>query len=206
MVRSPPPGVVKGSYHGQKASLPLLSQIRHDLSLVKLHTVRVQRAYEEKVTCTSSRVWESLRIIARCRWFEKDSGSEVVLLFVAHVHVHSPRVSYTGDNFASMSSVLNMWLFSKIPNSRSCDEFSVRLQIVLFTLGDLELNAVSDTTTDVLHVPSISWRQVLGRSSWPDGFRKVVPPQRHFGSRFHSRLLTIRSWPVCTATDTVARQ
>ena len=27
-----------------KASLPLLSQIRHDLSLVKLHTVRVQRS------------------------------------------------------------------------------------------------------------------------------------------------------------------
>ena len=43
-----------------KASLLLLSQIRHDLSLVKLHTVRVQRAYEEKVTCTSSREWESL--------------------------------------------------------------------------------------------------------------------------------------------------
>ena len=36
-----------------KASLPLLSEIRHDLSLVKLHTVRVQRAYEEKVTCTT---------------------------------------------------------------------------------------------------------------------------------------------------------
>ena len=43
-----------------KTSLPLLSQIRHDLSLVKLHTVRVQRAYEEKVNCTSSREWESL--------------------------------------------------------------------------------------------------------------------------------------------------
>ena len=27
--------------------------------------------------------------MARCHWFEKDSGSEVVLLFVAHVHVHS---------------------------------------------------------------------------------------------------------------------
>ena len=38
-----------------KTSLPLLSQIRHDLSLVKLHTVRVQRAYDEKVNCTSSR-------------------------------------------------------------------------------------------------------------------------------------------------------
>ena len=43
-----------------KASLPLLPQIRHYLSLVKLHTVRVQRAYEEKITCTSSREWESL--------------------------------------------------------------------------------------------------------------------------------------------------
>ena len=37
------------------STLPLLSQIRHDLSLVKLHTVRVQRAYDEKVNCTSSR-------------------------------------------------------------------------------------------------------------------------------------------------------
>ena len=43
-----------------KTSLSLLSQIRHDLSLVKLHTVRVRRAYEEKVNCTSSREWESL--------------------------------------------------------------------------------------------------------------------------------------------------
>ena len=35
--------------------LPLLSQIHHHLSLVKPHTVREQRAYEEKVNCTSSR-------------------------------------------------------------------------------------------------------------------------------------------------------
>ena len=49
-----------------------------------------------------------------------------------------PRVSYTGDNFASMSSVLNKWVSGELPNIRSCGEFSVhelqRLQIVLFTL------------------------------------------------------------------------
>ena len=46
-----------------------------------------------------------------------------------------PRVSYIGDNFANMSSVLTNWLFGEMPNSYSCDEFSERLQIVLFTLA-----------------------------------------------------------------------
>jgi len=68
-----------------------------------------------------------------------------------------PRASYTGDNFAHMSSVLNRWLLREVPNSRSCDEFSVeelqRLQIVLFTLRDPELNAVYNGTADVRHVP-----------------------------------------------------
>ena len=59
------------------------------------------------------------------------------------------RVSYTGDNFASMSSVLNKFLFGAMPNTNSFHEFSERLQIVLFTLGDAELNAVHNTTADV---------------------------------------------------------
>ena len=59
------------------------------------------------------------------------------------------RVSYFGDNFASMLSVLNKWLFKEMPNSSSCDEFSERLQIVLFTLRDPELNAVYHATADV---------------------------------------------------------
>ena len=63
------------------------------------------------------------------------------------------RVSYTGDNFAGISSVLNKWLFREMPNSSSCDEFSERLQIVLFTLRDPELNAVYHATADVLLVP-----------------------------------------------------
>ena len=37
-----------------KASLPLLSQIRHDLSLAKPHAVIIQRASGEKFTCASS--------------------------------------------------------------------------------------------------------------------------------------------------------
>ena len=47
--------------------------------------------------------------------------------------VRLPRVSCFGDNFASMLSVFNMWFFSEVLNSRSCDEFSERLHIVLFT-------------------------------------------------------------------------
>ena len=54
-----------------------------------------------------------------------------------------------------MSSVLNNFLFGEMPNSNSFDEFSERLQIVLFTLGDPELNAVYNTTADVLHVPRV---------------------------------------------------
>ena len=48
-----------------------------------------------------------------------------------------------------MSSVLNEWLFREMPNSRSCDEFSERLQFVLITLGDPELNAVYNITADI---------------------------------------------------------
>ena len=71
--------------------------------------------------------------------------------------------------------------------------------------GGLDRSPLSDSLTTAKDPDrgSVSWRQ---RSSWPDGFRKEVPPQRHFGSSFHSRLLTFRSWPVCTATDAVARQ
>ena len=65
------------------------------------------------------------------------------------VRTEIPRVSYTGDNFASTSSVLNEWLFGEMPNSRSCDGFSECLQIVFFTLGDPELNAVYNATADV---------------------------------------------------------
>ena len=63
-----------------------------------------------------------------------------------------PRVSYTGDNFANMSSVLNKSPFSEMPNSNTCDDFSVselqRLQIVLFTQRDPGLYAVYHATAD----------------------------------------------------------
>ena len=64
-----------------------------------------------------------------------------------------PRVSHPGDNFASTSSVLNKFLFGEMPYSRGCDEFYERIQIVLFTLGDLESNAVYKKTADALHAP-----------------------------------------------------
>ena len=42
----------------------------------------------------------------------------------------------------------------QIPYSRGCDEFYERLQIVLFTLGDLEYECrLQPLTADVLHVP-----------------------------------------------------
>ena len=65
------------------------------------------------------------------------------------VRTKVPRVSHTGVNFASMSSVLNKWLFRKMPNSRSCDEFSERIHIVLFTLRDPELYAIYNASADV---------------------------------------------------------
>ena len=43
----------------------------------------------------------------------------------------------------------NMWFFGEMPNSRIGDEFSERLQIVLFTPWDPELNAVYNATADV---------------------------------------------------------
>ena len=39
--------------------------------------------------------------------------------------------------------------FSEVLNSLSCDDFSERLQTVLFTLRDLMLNAVYNATADV---------------------------------------------------------
>ena len=66
-----------------------------------------------------------------------------------------PRVSFTGDSFVSKSSVLTKWIFSEMPNSRSCNEFSERLQIVVFTLGIPELNAVYNAIADVLQKPRV---------------------------------------------------
>ena len=52
-----------------------------------------------------------------------------------------------------------------MPNSRSCDEFSERIQIDLFTLRDPELNAVYNATADVYHVPREL--EVMARGSPP---------------------------------------
>ena len=52
--------------------------------------------------------------------------------------------------------------FGEMPNSNSFDDFSERLQIVLFTLGDPVLNAVYNTTVDVLHVPRVLDGQGVG--------------------------------------------
>ena len=47
------------------------------------------------------------------------------------------------------------WMVERceMPNSRSCDGFSGRLQIVLFTMGDPVLNPVYNANADVWHVP-----------------------------------------------------
>ena len=41
-----------------------------------------------------------------------------------------------------------VFFFREMPNTRSCDEFSERPQIVLFTPGDPELNAVNNANAD----------------------------------------------------------
>ena len=43
-------------------------------------------------------------------------------------------------------------------------------------------------------VPSVSKRQVSGRSFWQDGFRNEVLPQRHFGSRFRNSPTVSIAW------------
>ena len=58
-----------------------------------------------------------------------------------------------------------------MPNIRSFDEFSERLQIVLFTLGDLELNAVYDAYP--------------GGKSWDE-----VPGQTGSGKKFHRNVIS----------------
>ena len=82
-----------------------------------------------------------------------------------------------------MSSVLNKWLFRKMPNSRSFDEFSERLQIVLVTIRDPELNAVYSGIADVRHVP-----------------RDLEVMPREWES------LGAKAEEACIATDTVSRQ
>jgi hypothetical protein len=68
-----------------------------------------------------------------------------------------PRATYKGDDFESMSSLLNKWMLKEAPNSRSCDEFSVeelqRLQIMLFMLRDPQLNTVYDSSADARRMP-----------------------------------------------------
>ena len=70
-----------------------------------------------------------------------------------------------------MFSVFNMWLFSEVPNISSFDEFSERLQIVLFTLGNLELNAVYDAYP--------------GGKSWDE-----VPDHTGSGKKFHRNVIS----------------
>jgi len=63
-----------------------------------------------------------------------------------------PRAAYKGDDFGSMSSLLNKWMLKEAPNSRDCESFSVeelqRLQITLFMLRDPQLNTVYNGSAD----------------------------------------------------------
>ena len=118
-----------------------------------------------------------------------DDGFQQVSFDVQHhsytgdlhqVRTKEPRVSYTGDNFASLSSVLNKFLFGEMPNSNSFDEFSERLQIVLFALGDLELNAVYNASADVLHVPreleamTMEWESLIAKAELAEAMKWYV--------------------------------
>ena len=80
-----------------KASLPLLRRFATYLSLVKLHTVRVQRAYEEKITCASSRECESLNAKAEVARVHRHGhcGSRVATVPRENKQSHSGE-SYQG--------------------------------------------------------------------------------------------------------------
>ena len=121
-----------------------------------------------------------------------DDGFHQVSFDVSHhsstrdqhrVRTKEPRVFYNGDNFASTLSVLTKWFFGEMPYSRGCDESYERLQIVLFTLGDLESNAVYNATADVLQVP-----------------RELEVMAMEWES------LNAKAEEVCIETDTVSRQ
>ena len=117
-------------------------------------------------------------------------------------------------NFASMSSVFNKWFFSEVLNSRSTDEFSERLHIVLFT------SWMPSTTA-----PQTYWILRGGTAVPPDcplhtqGSWVECRLQRHHRRKTRAawawgdgqspwmrRLLAIPSRSVNTATDTVMRE
>ena len=77
-----------------------------------------------------------------------------------------------------------------VPDSKMEESIEARIQANLKTAQDPDGA-----------VPSVSSRQVSGRSSWQDGFRTEVLPQCHSGSRFHSSWTVTRSIPVGTVSS-----
>lgn len=63
-----------------------------------------------------------------------------------------PRPAYKGDNFSGMSETLNRWLLKHAPNSKQCDEWTVKelqsLQVQLFMLRDSQLDEVYQGSGD----------------------------------------------------------
>ena len=99
-----------------------------------------------------------------------------------------------------MLSVLNKWLFREMLNSRRCDEFSEHLHIVLFTLGDPELNAVYNTTADVLHVPPVL--EVMARG-WESLNAKAELARMHRDGHCHEAVrwyVHLRILVACRST------
>ena len=78
-----------------------------------------------------------------------------------HLMFHTIRVQETYTVHTQRSPCLLLWrqlrqhvvgshqAALQMPNSRGCDDFFERLQIVLFALRDRELNAVYNATADV---------------------------------------------------------
>ena len=72
-----------------------------------------------------------------------------------------------------------------MPISNSCDEFSERLQIVLFTLRDPELNSVYHATADVRRVP----RELVVVREWDSLNAKAELARMHRDGHCHETMV-----------------
>ena len=79
------------------------------------------------------------------------------------------------------------WMVERceMPNSRSCDGFSERLQTVLFTMGDPVLNPVYNANADVWHVP----RELVMVREWESLNAKLKLARMHRDGHCHETVL-----------------
>ena len=105
------------------------------------------------------------------------------LVFVAHGNRHANCV--TGEVWQDKPPLrLNLNKATSDDIAWRCKHYSGRGAMKFTSLVQLWAS-LKMTSNPHGGGPSVSWRQVLGRSLWQAGLREVLP-QRHFGNRFHS--------------------